>query len=70
MSIFFFLIFFPIIALLFVFWIWTLIDVLTKEPSEGNEKLIWVVIVFFAHFIGSLLYHFIRRPERMRLYGK
>jgi hypothetical protein len=26
--------------------------------------------VLFFHFIGSILYCLIRRPERIRLYGK
>jgi hypothetical protein len=70
MSILFFLFAFPILLLLFVFWIWTLIEVLTKEPSEGNDKIVWLILVLFFHFIGSILYCLIRRPERIRLYGK
>lgn len=65
-----FLLFLPILILLFAFWIWTLIEILTKEPSEGNDKLVWLILVLFFHFIGSLLYCFIRRPERIRLLGK
>jgi len=60
----------PLLLLLFIFWIWTLIEILTKEPSEGNDKLVWLILVLFFHFIGSILYCFIRRPERKRLYGK
>lgn len=53
-----------------IFWIWMLIDCLTKEPDEGNSKLVWVIVIFFLHFVGAALYYFVRRPERMRMYGR
>jgi hypothetical protein len=46
-----------------IFWIWMLIDCLTKEPDEGNIKLAWALTIVFLHFIGSSLYYFIRRPD-------
>jgi len=53
-----------------IFWIWALIDCATKEPSEGNDKVIWILIILFTHFLGALLYILIRRPKRKELYGK
>jgi hypothetical protein len=53
-----------------VFWIWMIIDCVTNEPSVGNDKLIWVLVIIFLPFIGSLIYYFVRRPERIRTYGK
>ena len=53
-----------------VFWVWMLIDCLTNEPSEGNDKLIWVLVIFFLHLLGGVIYYFARRPERIRTYGK
>jgi Phospholipase_D-nuclease N-terminal len=53
-----------------IFWIWMLIDCLTKEPDQGSTKLVWAVVILFTHFIGALLYYFIRRPERKRLYSQ
>ncbi len=52
-----------------VFWIWMLIDCLTKEPSEGNDKLIWTLVIIFTHGVGALIYLLVRRPERIRHYG-
>ena len=52
-----------------LFWIWMLIDCASKEPSQGNDKVIWILIIIFTHFIGALIYYFIRRPERIRLIG-
>jgi Phospholipase_D-nuclease N-terminal len=63
------LLFFVIGILGMLFWIWMLIDCATKEPSEGNDKVIWILVILFTHFIGALIYYFIRRPERERLLG-
>jgi len=52
------------------FWIWMLVDCAVNEPSQGNDKLIWVLILVFTHFIGALIYFIVRRPERMRLTGR
>ena len=70
-----FLPFLIIIPLIFVglafvaFWIWMLVDCATKEPSQGNDKLIWILVIIFTHWIGALIYFLVRRPERKRLLG-
>ena len=46
------------------FWIWMLVDCLTNEPSEGNDKLVWVLVIVFTNWIGALIYFFVRRPNR------
>src|ERR1043166_3822435 len=48
-----------------VFWIWMLVDCATKETSQGNDKLIWILIILFTHLLGAALYFFVRRPKRM-----
>jgi hypothetical protein len=53
-----------------LFWLWMLIDCATKEPSEGNDKLIWVIIIVFTNLLGALIYFFIRRPKRIQVHGK
>jgi len=52
-----------------VFWLWMLIDCATKEPSTGNDKLIWMLVILFTHLLGAMIYYFARRPQRMQLYG-
>jgi hypothetical protein len=54
---------------LMVFWIWMLVDCATKEPSTGNDKIIWILIIVFTHWIGALIYFLVRRPERKKLFG-
>lgn len=69
-------IFFPINAIMFLmfaglaiastlFWLWTLIDCAMNEPSQGNDKLIWVIIIVFTQLLGALIYFFFRRPKRI-----
>ena len=50
-----------------LFWIWMLIDCLTNEPSEGNDKLIWGLVVFLGNLLGAVLYFVFRRPQRIAL---
>ncbi len=52
-----------------IFWIWVLIDCVTKESSEGNDKIVWTLIILFAPLLGALGYYFIRRPERIKALG-
>lgn len=53
-----------------VFWIWMIIDVATKEPENGNDKIVWILVVILAGVIGAAVYYFVRRPERMKKFGK
>jgi hypothetical protein len=59
-----------IAALATIFWLWVLIDCLTKETSEGNDKIAWVLFILFVPLIGALVYYFVRRPERVKVVGK
>ncbi len=66
---------FPLVIVLFgllasVFWILTIIDCATNEPSEGNEKIVWIIVIIFGHIVGALIYRLFRRPERIRRYGR
>lgn len=53
-----------------VFWVWMLVDCLTNEPSEGNDKLIWALVIILTGWIGALIYLFVRRPTRIEEYGR
>jgi len=55
-----------IIILATIFWIWVLVDCLTKEPSTGNDKVAWTLFILLVPFIGALIYYFVRRPERVK----
>jgi len=47
----------------FVFWIWMLIHAVTNKGLGDGEKIAWVLVIFFLHFIGALIYFFIGRPK-------
>lgn len=53
-----------------LFWIWMLVDCLMNEPSEGNDKLVWAIVIVLTHVLGALLYFIIRRPARISRYGR
>ena len=62
----------PVWPLLFIelglfgmlFWAWMLIDCAVNEPSTGNDKLVWVIIILFANVLGAAMYLMVRRPRR------
>ncbi len=67
------LLFFPLALLglvVMAFWIWMLVDCATKESDQGNNKLIWILIIVLTHWIGALLYLLIRRPQRIAELGR
>ncbi|PTY03428.1 hypothetical protein DB346_05975 [Verrucomicrobia bacterium LW23] len=51
-------------------WVWSLVDIIRNEPSGGNDKIIWIVVVVLLGCLGSAIYYFVRRPERIRQFGK
>ena len=53
-----------------IFWIVEIVACVTKESSEGNTKIVWLLIILFTHFLGAALYYFIRRPERIATLGR
>lgn len=60
----------PVTLLCLAFWVWMLVDCALNEPSEGNDKLVWILIILFANFIGALVYFVVRRPQRKAKFGK
>ena len=53
-----------------IFWIWMIIDCVTKEPSEGNEKIAWLLLLLLTHFVGAAIYYVVRRPQRIQTLGR
>jgi uncharacterized RDD family membrane protein YckC len=61
----------PILALLalavavalFVFWIAMLISAIQNKGLGEGEKIVWVLVVIFLHFLGATLYFFLGRPK-------
>ncbi len=47
-----------------IFWIWMIIDCATHERNS-TDKIIWILIIIFTHFIGALIYFFVRKQGRV-----
>jgi len=53
-----------------IFWVCMLIDCVQNEPSTGNDKIVWLLLLIFTHFIGALIYYFVRcKPRKRQLAG-
>ena len=47
----------------FAFWLWMLIHAITNKGLGDAEKIVWVIVIIFLPFVGSLIYFFIGRPK-------
>ena len=47
----------------FILWVWMLIDCAVNEPS-GTNKIVWILVILLANFIGAAIYFLVRRPAR------
>ena len=59
------MLFIPLGVLAMVFWVSMLIDCAVEEPSKGNDKVVWTIIIVFTQLIGATIYLLVRRPKRM-----
>lgn len=60
-----FLIWISFTFFLFAIWVWTLVDIIKSQFRDANEKLIWVLLVAFLPFIGTLLYYVFGSKNRI-----
>ena len=59
-----FVLFFIALGLLaFVFWIWMLIDAIKNPGLSSTERIVWVLVIIFLHFLGALIYFFAGRSR-------
>ena len=51
--------------LLFIFWIFMIIDVANRKFKNENDKIVWILVVILAGIIGALIYYFvIKKPNK------
>lgn len=53
-----------IVFITLVFWVFCIIDVL-RNSFNGNDKLIWILVLLFVPFLGPFLYLLIGRKKRL-----
>lgn len=54
-----FLVILTIALAVFAFWLWMLID--AAQYEDGAGKVAWVLIILFLHFLGAVVYFFVRK---------
>ncbi len=45
-----------------VFWIVEIVDVARREFPQPNMKIVWLLVVFFLHGLGAIIYYFVGKP--------
>ena len=45
------------------FWVWMLIDAITRNFKDGTEKIIWILVIVFTGIIGAAIYYFVGRSR-------
>lgn len=54
----------PIFLILFIFWLWMLIDCAKRE---FDDKALWIILLIFLNFLAAILYFFIvKRKNKTR----
>jgi hypothetical protein len=48
----------------FAFWIWMLIDSATNTKLNSSTRLVWLLIIIFAHILGAIIYFFVGRSPK------
>lgn len=49
----------------FILWVYCLIDAIRSDFKDPNMKLIWVVILLFAHGFGPIAYLVLGKGSKM-----
>ncbi len=47
----------------FAFWIWMLVDCVTKNFKKENDKIVWVLVIVLAGFVGAIIYYFVVKSK-------
>ena len=47
------------------FWAIVLVDAATNESKQGNDKIVWVLIILLGNLLGAVLYIGFRRKRRI-----
>ena len=48
---------------IFIFWIAMLVHAIQNRRLSGGQKLVWVLVIIFLHFLGALIYYFVGRDD-------
>ncbi|WP_276485052.1 PLD nuclease N-terminal domain-containing protein [Paraflavitalea pollutisoli] len=48
-----------------ILWIWALVDIVNARFRDDITKIVWVLIVIFIPFVGTILYYLIGRQQKL-----
>ena len=55
---------FVLVLGLFIFWVWTIVDVAKRDFTNSNERLLWLLLIILLSPIPSLIYYIVvMRPN-------
>jgi len=57
------LLMFAFIIAVMALWVWMLVDVVRREFKDDNTKLVWVLVVILAGWVGAAVYYFVGRQQ-------
>lgn len=53
--------------LLFIFWIFMIVDCAQREFKNPNDKVLWILIIVLVHWIGAIIYYFVvKRQDKFK----
>ena len=55
-----------VMAVVFVFWIWMIIDCARRHFKNSVEKIVWLVVVVLLGWLGALAYLLVIRMNNPR----
>ncbi len=54
-----------LLAIASIFWVWALIDCATSRNLQPTEKIVWLLVIFFLHLLGAIVYAVAGRTRRL-----
>ena len=54
-----------LLAIASIFWIWALVDCATNPKLGQGEKIVWLLVIFFLHLVGAIIYVAAGRTRRL-----
>ena len=58
------IIFFVIIFAMIAVWVYAIVDI-AKNDFEGDNKMIWLLIVILVGFLGAIIYFIVGREKKI-----
>ena len=52
--------------LIIVFWIWMIIDCAQRNFKNDTEKIVWILVIVLASYIGAIIYFFVIKNAKQK----